>query len=123
MPVCRFFHCCDVSVLFYFYIDLICLLTDQTQKEFDEFFWKTPLGRYIAKADPEIQTEIFQRYLQDFVSMTMHVTSQQDLKVDFLQHLKPLNFKLCVCAYVCLCVLIYIICFLAPVQGFELLCQ
>uniref|UniRef100_A0A8D3BWR0 RING-type E3 ubiquitin transferase n=1 Tax=Scophthalmus maximus TaxID=52904 RepID=A0A8D3BWR0_SCOMX len=45
-----------------------------TQKEFDEFFWKTPLGRYIAKADTEMQTEFFQRYLQDFISMTMNVT-------------------------------------------------
>lgn len=52
-----------------------------TQKEFDEFFWKTPLGRYIAKADTEMQTEFFQRYLQDFISMTMNVTCQQDLQL------------------------------------------
>ncbi|XP_062293931.1 E3 ubiquitin-protein ligase rnf213-alpha isoform X2 [Scomber scombrus] len=54
---------------------------DHTQKEFDEIFWKTPLGRYIAKADPEMQTEFFLRYLQDFVSMTMNVTCQQDLEL------------------------------------------
>ncbi|XP_029293033.1 LOW QUALITY PROTEIN: E3 ubiquitin-protein ligase rnf213-alpha-like [Cottoperca gobio] len=53
----------------------------QTQREFDEFFWKTPLGRYIEKADPEMQTEFFQRYLQDFISMTMNVTCQQDLEL------------------------------------------
>ncbi|KAM7386926.1 hypothetical protein PAMA_009514 [Pampus argenteus] len=54
---------------------------DHTQQEFDEFFWKTPLGRCIAKADPEMQTEFFLRYLQDFVSMTMNVTSQHDLQL------------------------------------------
>ncbi|KAM9843458.1 E3 ubiquitin-protein ligase rnf213-alpha-like [Aulostomus maculatus] len=52
-----------------------------TQREFDEFYWKTPLGRYIAKADPEIQEEFFHHYLQDFVSMTMNVTCQEDLEV------------------------------------------
>ncbi|XP_034046727.1 E3 ubiquitin-protein ligase rnf213-alpha [Thalassophryne amazonica] len=52
-----------------------------TQREFDEFFWKTPLGRCIAKADPEMQTEFFQRYLQDFISMTMNVTCQDDLQL------------------------------------------
>ncbi|XP_078124896.1 E3 ubiquitin-protein ligase rnf213-alpha-like isoform X2 [Sander vitreus] len=52
-----------------------------TQQEFDEFFWKTPLGRYIEKADREMQTEFFQRYLQDFISMTMNVTCQEDLQL------------------------------------------
>ncbi|KAG7242861.1 hypothetical protein INR49_018116 [Caranx melampygus] len=52
-----------------------------TQHEFDEFFWKTPLGRYIEKADPEMQTEFFQRYLQDFISMTMTVTCEEDLQL------------------------------------------
>lgn len=53
----------------------------QTQEEFVNFFWKTPLGRYIAKADPEMQVEFFQRYLQDFISMTMNVTSREDLQL------------------------------------------
>ncbi|XP_033998789.1 E3 ubiquitin-protein ligase rnf213-alpha isoform X4 [Trematomus bernacchii] len=53
----------------------------QTQQDFDEFFWKTPLGRYIEKADREMQTEFFQRYLQDFISMTMNVTCQEDLEL------------------------------------------
>uniref|UniRef100_UPI0037E8EFFF E3 ubiquitin-protein ligase rnf213-alpha n=1 Tax=Semicossyphus pulcher TaxID=241346 RepID=UPI0037E8EFFF len=53
----------------------------QTQLEFDEFFWKTPLGRYVAKADPEMQKEFFQRYLQDFIFMTMNVTCQEDLQM------------------------------------------
>ncbi|XP_029913013.1 E3 ubiquitin-protein ligase rnf213-alpha-like [Myripristis murdjan] len=53
----------------------------QTQSQFEEFFWKTPLGRYIAKADVEMQTEFFHRYLQDFISMTMTVSSQEDLQL------------------------------------------
>ncbi|XP_037649475.1 E3 ubiquitin-protein ligase rnf213-alpha isoform X2 [Sebastes umbrosus] len=52
-----------------------------TQREFEDFFWKTPLGRYIEKADREMQTEFFQRYLQDFISMTMNVTCQEDLQL------------------------------------------
>ncbi|XP_041812142.1 E3 ubiquitin-protein ligase rnf213-alpha [Chelmon rostratus] len=52
-----------------------------TQQEFDEFFWKTPLGRYIAKTDPEMQMELFHRYLQDFICMTMNMTRQEDLQV------------------------------------------
>nr|XP_043906230.1 E3 ubiquitin-protein ligase rnf213-alpha isoform X2 [Solea senegalensis] len=53
----------------------------QAQKEFVELFWKTPLGRYVAKADSEIQTEFFHRYLQDFISMTMNVTCPEDLQL------------------------------------------
>uniref|UniRef100_A0A3P8VZZ7 RING-type E3 ubiquitin transferase n=1 Tax=Cynoglossus semilaevis TaxID=244447 RepID=A0A3P8VZZ7_CYNSE len=52
-----------------------------TQKDFVGFFWKTPLGRYIAKANPEMQIEYFQRYLQDFISMTMNVTCQGDVQL------------------------------------------
>ncbi|KAM6905305.1 E3 ubiquitin-protein ligase rnf213-alpha-like [Xenentodon cancila] len=53
----------------------------QTEQEFVEFFWRTPLGRYIAKADPEMQTEFYQRYLQDFISMSMSITCQEDLQL------------------------------------------
>ncbi|XP_041633633.1 E3 ubiquitin-protein ligase rnf213-alpha isoform X2 [Cheilinus undulatus] len=53
----------------------------QTQLEFDEFYWKTPLGRYIEKADQEMQKEFFHRYLQDFIFMTMNVTCQEDLQI------------------------------------------
>ncbi|XP_061567178.1 E3 ubiquitin-protein ligase rnf213-alpha [Cololabis saira] len=53
----------------------------QTQQEFVEFFWKTPLGRFIEKADPDMQTEFYQRYLQDFISMSMSVTCQEDLQL------------------------------------------
>ncbi|KAF4115423.1 E3 ubiquitin-protein ligase rnf213-alpha isoform X2 [Onychostoma macrolepis] len=50
-------------------------------KQFEEFFWKTPLGRYISEATQEMQMEFFHRYLQDFISMTMDVTSEVDLKL------------------------------------------
>ncbi|XP_061567180.1 E3 ubiquitin-protein ligase rnf213-alpha-like [Cololabis saira] len=53
----------------------------QTQQEFVEFFWKTPLGDFIEKADPDMQTEFYQRYLQDFISMSMSVTCQEDLQL------------------------------------------
>ncbi|XP_029997116.1 E3 ubiquitin-protein ligase rnf213-alpha-like isoform X2 [Sphaeramia orbicularis] len=53
----------------------------QTQHEFEEFFWKTPLGRYILRADQEMQTEFFHRYLQDFICMTMNVTCTEHLQL------------------------------------------
>lgn len=75
----------DMSVLCYHitYVcnDSVCFLTGQTQRQFDEFFRKTAWGGYIAKAEPEMQTEFFQRYLQDFISMTMTVTCEEDLQV------------------------------------------
>ncbi|XP_069050628.1 E3 ubiquitin-protein ligase rnf213-alpha isoform X2 [Lepisosteus oculatus] len=50
-----------------------------THNQLEEFFKKTPLGRYIADADEEMQKEFFHRYLQDFISMTMKVTSPDEL--------------------------------------------
>ncbi|XP_076122057.1 E3 ubiquitin-protein ligase rnf213-alpha-like isoform X3 [Alosa pseudoharengus] len=52
-----------------------------TQKQFEEFYWKTPLGRQIAQSDAEMQVEFFQRYLQDFIAMTMNVTSKEELQL------------------------------------------
>ncbi|XP_067280905.1 E3 ubiquitin-protein ligase rnf213-alpha isoform X2 [Pseudorasbora parva] len=52
-----------------------------TLKQFEEFFWKTPLGRYISEASQKMQMEFFHRYLQDFVSMTMNVISEVDLEL------------------------------------------
>uniref|UniRef100_A0A672YT28 RING-type E3 ubiquitin transferase n=1 Tax=Sphaeramia orbicularis TaxID=375764 RepID=A0A672YT28_9TELE len=49
-----------------------------------ELFWTTPLGRHIQNADRDMQTEFFQCYLQDFITMTMNVTREQDLQVVFL---------------------------------------
>ncbi|KAM9457017.1 E3 ubiquitin-protein ligase rnf213-alpha-like isoform 2-T2 [Clarias gariepinus] len=52
-----------------------------TLKQFEEFFWKTPLGRYIAEAQPEMQVEFFQRYLQDFISLTTNITTDHELQL------------------------------------------
>ncbi|KTG00734.1 hypothetical protein cypCar_00028017, partial [Cyprinus carpio] len=52
-----------------------------TVKQFEEIFWKTPLGRYISEVAQEMQMEFFHRYLQDFISITMNVTSEVDLKL------------------------------------------
>uniref|UniRef100_A0A8C9TYL3 RING-type E3 ubiquitin transferase n=1 Tax=Scleropages formosus TaxID=113540 RepID=A0A8C9TYL3_SCLFO len=49
--------------------------------QFEEFFTKTPLGRYIVDKDKEMQREFFQRYLQDYISMTMKVTSEEQLQL------------------------------------------
>uniref|UniRef100_A0A8C9SEG1 RING-type E3 ubiquitin transferase n=1 Tax=Scleropages formosus TaxID=113540 RepID=A0A8C9SEG1_SCLFO len=46
-----------------------------------KFFTKTPLGRYIVDKDKEMQREFFQRYLQDYISMTMKVTSEEQLQL------------------------------------------
>uniref|UniRef100_A0AAY5ED51 RING-type domain-containing protein n=1 Tax=Electrophorus electricus TaxID=8005 RepID=A0AAY5ED51_ELEEL len=45
-------------------------------RQFDEFFRKTPLGRYIGDAERAVQVEFLHRYLQDFTSLTMNVTSE-----------------------------------------------
>nr|XP_057905202.1 E3 ubiquitin-protein ligase rnf213-alpha isoform X2 [Doryrhamphus excisus] len=52
-----------------------------TQQGFNDFFLMTPLGQHIAKASPEMQLEFFQRYLQDFVSLTMNVTCQKEVEL------------------------------------------
>ncbi|XP_035253680.1 E3 ubiquitin-protein ligase rnf213-alpha-like isoform X6 [Anguilla anguilla] len=52
-----------------------------TVRQFEDFFRNTPLGRYIAEAAEETQREFFQRYLQDFVCMTMKVTSEEELQL------------------------------------------
>ncbi|TRY85502.1 hypothetical protein DNTS_016006 [Danionella cerebrum] len=59
-----------------------CLLReDHSVERYEELFWKTPLGRYISEASREMQGEFFHRYLQDFISMSMTVASDVDLKV------------------------------------------
>ncbi|XP_061556782.1 E3 ubiquitin-protein ligase rnf213-alpha isoform X1 [Phycodurus eques] len=52
-----------------------------TQQRFFEYFSKTSLGQYIAKDTPEIQSEFFQLYLQDFLFLTMNVTRQEDVQL------------------------------------------
>ncbi|KAM4629855.1 E3 ubiquitin-protein ligase rnf213-alpha-like [Polymixia lowei] len=50
--------------------------------ELEDLFWNCPLGRYMAdKVNDKTKREFFQRYLQDFVSMTMKVTTDEELKI------------------------------------------
>ncbi|XP_071342169.1 E3 ubiquitin-protein ligase rnf213-alpha-like isoform X2 [Trachinotus anak] len=49
---------------------------------FQELFSKTPLGSYMAaNVNENVRKEFFESYLQDFVSMTMKVTSDEELQV------------------------------------------
>ncbi|XP_046722736.1 E3 ubiquitin-protein ligase rnf213-alpha isoform X2 [Silurus meridionalis] len=52
-----------------------------TLKQFEEFFWKTPLGRYIAEVEQEMKVEFFQRYLQDFTCLTTNLSTDIELKL------------------------------------------
>ncbi|XP_036388951.1 E3 ubiquitin-protein ligase rnf213-alpha-like [Megalops cyprinoides] len=54
---------------------------DFTRQKFEEIFHKTPLGRYVGDTDPETQRELFHRYLQDVVSMTLKMSSEDDLQL------------------------------------------
>ncbi|KAM4716889.1 E3 ubiquitin-protein ligase rnf213-alpha-like [Anableps anableps] len=67
------------------YLEELCVHAVQneghTQLKLVEIFWNTPLGRYIEKADSETQMEFYHRYLQDFISMSMNVTSPKDLEL------------------------------------------
>ncbi|KAI3368624.1 hypothetical protein L3Q82_025623, partial [Scortum barcoo] len=50
--------------------------------DFQELFLNTPLGSYIAKSvNEKMKKEFFERYLQDFVSMTMKVASEEELQI------------------------------------------
>ncbi|XP_042369460.1 E3 ubiquitin-protein ligase rnf213-alpha-like [Plectropomus leopardus] len=49
---------------------------------FQELFLNTPLGSYIAtNVNAKMKKEFFQRYLQDFVSMSMKVASDEELQL------------------------------------------
>ncbi|GAA6104753.1 E3 ubiquitin-protein ligase rnf213-alpha-like isoform X4 [Tachysurus ichikawai] len=48
---------------------------DQSHKQFEEVFKQTVLGEYFESVDKKMQKEFFQRYLQDFVALTMKVLS------------------------------------------------
>ncbi|MCJ8738386.1 hypothetical protein PDJAM_G00035330 [Pangasius djambal] len=48
---------------------------DQSHKQFEEVFKRTVLGEYFEKVDKKMQKEFFQRYLQDFVALTMKVST------------------------------------------------
>ncbi|CAK6972178.1 E3 ubiquitin-protein ligase rnf213-alpha-like isoform X5 [Scomber scombrus] len=49
---------------------------------FHELFFNTPLGSYMAeKVNEKMKKEFFERYLQDFVCMTMKVASDEELQL------------------------------------------
>lgn len=47
----------------------------QSHKQFEEVFKRTVLGEYFESVDKKMQKEFFQRYLQDFVALTMKVSA------------------------------------------------
>ncbi|KAJ8011123.1 hypothetical protein DPEC_G00054920 [Dallia pectoralis] len=62
-------------------LDGFIMQTQQHRKQFDALFKKVPLGQCLDKVDKKLQTELFQRYLQDFIAMTMKVASEAELKL------------------------------------------
>ncbi|XP_072522974.1 E3 ubiquitin-protein ligase rnf213-alpha-like isoform X2 [Salminus brasiliensis] len=53
----------------------------QTSKQFEEVFKRTAIGEYFMSVDKKMQNEFFQRYLQDFIALTMKIstTGEQQL--------------------------------------------
>ncbi|XP_051231949.1 LOW QUALITY PROTEIN: E3 ubiquitin-protein ligase rnf213-alpha-like [Dicentrarchus labrax] len=52
---------------------------------FQELFLNTPLGSYMAKnVNKKMKKEFYERYLQDFVSMTMKMASDEELQLLYL---------------------------------------
>ncbi|XP_076856258.1 E3 ubiquitin-protein ligase rnf213-alpha-like isoform X2 [Brachyhypopomus gauderio] len=47
----------------------------QSYQMFETVFKRTVLGEYFARLNKEMQREVFQRYLQDFITLTMRVSS------------------------------------------------
>ncbi|CAB1317918.1 unnamed protein product [Coregonus sp. 'balchen'] len=60
--------------------DILDELVMQYGRRVEAFFQKIPLGQYLATVDEKLQREFFQRYLQDFIAMTMKVASDGELK-------------------------------------------
>jgi len=83
--------------------------TGHTIEQFEEFFWKITLGRYISEASKEMQMEFFHRYLQDFISMTMKVTSEVDLKVRAHFYTSSACLNTYTCSYVDMVVCFYLL--------------
>ncbi|XP_042164105.1 E3 ubiquitin-protein ligase rnf213-alpha-like [Oncorhynchus tshawytscha] len=61
-------------------LDELLIQTQQTRGRVEVFFEKIPLGQYLATLGEKLQREFFQRYLQDFIAMTMKVASEAELK-------------------------------------------
>ncbi|KAK7926035.1 hypothetical protein WMY93_008345 [Mugilogobius chulae] len=53
----------------------------QTQLQFDDFFWSTPVGLFIAKEDQDTQMDFYYRYLQDYVLLTLNVTCEEEMQL------------------------------------------
>lgn len=53
----------------------------QSKKQFEEVFKRTVLGEYFEGVDKKMQKEFFQRYLQDFVALTMKVSAFSEQQV------------------------------------------
>ncbi|XP_035293735.1 E3 ubiquitin-protein ligase RNF213 isoform X3 [Cricetulus griseus] len=54
--------------------------TEGLSKKLVEIFQKTPLGRFLAQLPVAQQQDILQRYLKDFLLLTMKVASREELK-------------------------------------------
>lgn len=52
-----------------------------SSKKFVEIFQKTPLGKFLAEFPVAQQQELLQRYLKDFLLLTMKVSSEEELMV------------------------------------------
>ncbi|XP_067452688.1 E3 ubiquitin-protein ligase rnf213-alpha-like isoform X1 [Thunnus thynnus] len=68
------------------FLDGLMMQTSRHEKHlhgrFHELFLNTPLGSYMAKnVNEKMKKEFFERYLQDFVSMTMKVASNEELQL------------------------------------------
>lgn len=64
-------------LIFFFFF-----LAEHSLSDFHNLFLKTPLGNYMAtNVNEKIKKEFFNRYLQDFVSMTIKVASDQEIEV------------------------------------------
>ncbi|XP_034144887.1 E3 ubiquitin-protein ligase rnf213-alpha isoform X2 [Esox lucius] len=62
-------------------LDELMMQNLQHRREFDALFKEIPLGQYLDTVDKKLQMEFFQRYLQDFIAMTMKVASEAELKL------------------------------------------
>eukprot|EP00064_Thunnus_orientalis_P007838 superscaffoldBa00000892_g7860 len=68
------------------FLDRLMMQTSRHEKHlhggFHELFLNTPLGSYMVKnVNEKMKKEFFERYLQDFVSMTMKVASNEELQL------------------------------------------
>uniref|UniRef100_A0A3B4U3I8 RZ-type domain-containing protein n=1 Tax=Seriola dumerili TaxID=41447 RepID=A0A3B4U3I8_SERDU len=67
------------------YTDSPLFFAAHSPGHFRDLFLNTPLGSYMAKnVNEKMGKEFLERYLQDFVSMTMKVPSDEELKVRLL---------------------------------------